>query len=81
MRVLSFLFGGLLLIAGVSAVLIADQQRQDSIEQAERELEKAEQRLVEAEAENLDLAEILTSLRSAIAAQEDELADTEGFLK
>lgn len=81
MRVLSLVFGGLLLIAGVSAVLIADQQRQESVEQARLELEKAEERLAEANAANLDLAEILTSLRSAIAEQEDELADTDGFLK
>jgi septal ring factor EnvC (AmiA/AmiB activator) len=81
MRVLSFVFGGLLLVVGVSAVLIADRQRQEAVEQARSELERAEERLAEAQTANLELAEILTSLRSAIAEQEDELADTEGFLK
>jgi septal ring factor EnvC (AmiA/AmiB activator) len=81
MRIVAVVLGALLLIGGGVVVVVADEQRQAAVEQAHEEAERAEQRLAEAEAENLDLAERLTALRSAIAELDDSLADTEGFLE
>lgn len=80
MRVLSFSIGVLLIIAGASAVIIADQQREQAVVSARLALEDAEERLASAQELNLTLAESLTALRSTIAEQERDLADTEGFL-
>ncbi len=81
MRTTAFVLGGLLLVAGASAVVLADQQRQQAVAQAREELEDAEARREAARAENLELAGTLTALRVTIAEQQDRLADTEGFLK
>lgn len=62
-------------------MVLADQEREASIEHARQNVADLEQSLDDARRLNLSLAEALTTLRSAIAAQEDLLADTEGFLE
>lgn len=62
-------------------MVLADQEREASIENARQNVADLEESLDDARKTNLSLAEALTTLRSAIAAQEDLLADTEGFLE
>ncbi|UYO96516.1 hypothetical protein OED01_13015 [Microbacterium sp. M28] len=81
MRILSFVLGGVLLLAGAGAVVLADQQRQDAVDQARTQLEDAGARLDSARAANRELAEELAPLRLAVAELEERLADTEGFLE
>ena len=81
MRILSFVLGGMLLLAGAGAVVLADQQRQDAVDQARTQLEDARARLDSARAANRELAEKLVPLRLEVAELEERLADTDGFLE
>ena len=81
MRILSFVLGGMLLLAGAGAVVLADQQRQDAVDQARTQLEDARARLDSARAANRELAEKLVPLRFEVAELEERLADTDGFLE
>ena len=81
MRILSFVLGGMLLLAGTGAVVLADQQRQDAVDQARTQLEDARARLDSARAANRELAEKLVPLRLEVAELEERLADTDGFLE
>lgn len=81
MRWVAFVLGGLLVLGGGALIVIADQERTAAVVQARKAVESAEQRLESARSENLMLAERLTALRSAIADQDDRLAQTEGFLE
>ncbi|GAB3601645.1 hypothetical protein [Microbacterium tumbae] len=81
MRVFAFVLGGLLLIAGASAVVIADQEREAAVEQARADLLEQQQRLAGAIEDNRVLAGTLSALRETIAEQGERLADTEGFLQ
>lgn len=62
-------------------MVLADQERETSIEHARQNVADLERSLDDAREANLALAEALTTLRSAIADQEALLADTEGFLE
>ncbi|KDA05017.1 hypothetical protein DC31_03075 [Microbacterium sp. CH12i] len=81
MRILAFGVGGLLLLGGGALVVLADQEQEAGVERARQNVAELEQDLEDARADNLALAETLTSLRAAIAAQENQVADTEGFLE
>lgn len=81
MRIFALGLGALLLLGGGALVVLADQEREASIENARQNVADLEESLDDARKTNLSLAEALTTLRSAIAAQEDLLADTEGFLE
>lgn len=81
MRILALGLGSLLLLGGGTLVVLADQERQAAIDQANQTVSVLEQQLDSHLAENLTDAETLTSLRSAIAEQEAQLADAEGFLE
>jgi len=81
MRIFALALGGLLLASGAVLVVLADQERVAAIEHARQNVVVAERALERAREENLSHAEVLTTLRSAIAEQEAQLADTEGFLK
>jgi septal ring factor EnvC (AmiA/AmiB activator) len=80
-RVASVMLGGALLIAGASAIALADQQRVDAVEQARAQVERAEERLASAREDERELADQLATLNETIAEQDEELADTEGFLR
>lgn len=81
MRGLAVGVGGLLLVGGLVLVVVADQERAASVAAVRAEIAQVEQRLEESHGENLDLAEQLTALRTKIAEQDAELADTTGFLQ
>ncbi|MGM7669172.1 hypothetical protein [Microbacterium sp. A93] len=81
MRIFTLGLGGLLLLSGVVLVVLADQEREVALEQATRNVVVLEQSLERARAMNLTHAETLTTLRSAIADEQAQLADTEGFLE
>lgn len=80
MRGLAVVTGGLLLIGGTVLVMVADQQRVDALAEARAAVVQAEEQLDATRDANYLLAEQLTSLRTAIAEQETQLADTTGFL-
>lgn len=80
MRGLAVVTGGLLLIGGTVLVVVADQQRVDSLAEARAAVVQAEEQLDATRDANYLLAEQLTALRTAIAEQETQLADTTGFL-
>lgn len=81
MRRLAVVVGGLLLVSGVALVVIADQERASGVAAVRAEVQRIEQQVDSSREENLELAEKLTALRSQIAEQDAELADTTGFLK
>lgn len=80
MRGVAVVVGGVLLIGGAAMVVLADQQRVDALAEARAAVEQAEDSLQDVRDANYRLAEKLTSLRSRIADQESELADSTGFL-
>lgn len=80
MRGLAVVTGSLLLIGGTVLVVVADQQRVDALAEARAAVEQAEDQLDATRDANYLLAEQLTALRTAIAEQETQLADTTGFL-
>lgn len=81
MRIFALGLGGLLLLGGGALVVLADQERQAAVEQADHAVTVLEQRLELEREANLADAETLTALRSAIAEQEAQLASAEGFLE
>lgn len=80
MRNLAVAVGCLLLVGGISLVVIADQERLESIAAVKAEIVRIERALDESRGENLELAEKLTALRSQLADQDVDIADTTGFL-
>lgn len=80
MRNLAVAVGCLLLVGGISLVVIADQERLESIAAVKAEIVRIERALHESRDENLELAEKLTALRSQLADQDADIADTTGFL-
>jgi septal ring factor EnvC (AmiA/AmiB activator) len=81
MRSLAVAVGCLLLLGGVALVAIADQERLESIAAVKAEIVRVERALDESRGENRELAEKLTALRSQLAEQDAEIADTTGFLQ
>ena len=81
MRNLAVVVGGLLLVGGAVAVVVADQERASAVAEVKAQIQQVEQELDASRGENLQLAEKLTALRSQIAEQDARLADTTGFLK
>ncbi|WEK62081.1 MAG: hypothetical protein P0Y60_04805 [Candidatus Microbacterium colombiense] len=81
MRGLAVVVGGLLLVGGAVLVAVADQERVAGVEAVKAQIEKTETLLRDTRAENLELAEKLTALRTAIAEQDAEITDSAGFLK
>lgn len=80
MRNLAVAVGCLLLVGGISLVVIADQERLESIAAVKAEIVRIERALDESRGENLELAEKLTALRSQLADQDADIADMTGFL-
>lgn len=80
MRSLAVVVGGILLLGGAALLVVADQERAAGVAAVKVEIARIEQVLAESQAENLELAERLTALRSRIAEQDAELNDTTGFL-
>lgn len=81
MRGLAVVVGSLLLVGGAALVVVADQERAAVVAEVRTQIERLEQKLEGSRGENLELAEQLTALRSQIAEQDAELAETTGFLK
>ncbi len=81
MRNLAVAVGCLLLLGGITLVAIADQERLTAFAAVKAEIVRVERALDESRGENLELAEKLTALRSQLAEQDTELADTTGFLQ
>lgn len=81
MRRLAIAVGCLLLFGGVALVGIADQQRAAAVAAVKAEIVRVERALDESNGENLELAARLTALRSEIAEQDQQIADTTGFLQ
>lgn len=81
MRNLAVAVGCLLLLGGITLVAIADQERLTAVAAVKAEIVRVERALDESRGENLELAEKLTALRSQLAEQDAELADTTGFLQ
>lgn len=80
MRNLAVAVGCLLLLGGVVVVALADHERAAAVDAVKAEIVRVERALDESQGENLELAEKLTALRSQIAEQDGEIADTTGFL-
>lgn len=81
MRILALALGALLLVGGGALVVLADQEREATLEQMQQNVAVLDANLERARTENLQRAEQLTSLRSAIAEQRAQLADTDEFLE
>lgn len=81
MRGLAVVVGSLLLVGGGALVVVADQQRAAAVADIEAQIAHLEKELQTSRDDNLHLAEQLTALRSQIAEQDAEIADTTGFLK
>lgn len=81
LRIFALGLGALLLLSGGVLVVLADQERQAAVAQAQQNVDDLERSLADSRRSNLLLAEALSTLRSAIADQEDLLADTAGFLE
>jgi type II secretory pathway pseudopilin PulG len=81
MRVVVVIIGGVLVLGGGAFVAVADQQRVAALEQAEAAVEHAQQELESRVDAKLDLAGTLCALRSLLAEQDAQLADTTGFLR
>lgn len=81
MRNLAVAVGCLLLLGGITLVAIADQERLTAVAAVKAEIVRVERALDESRGENLELAEKLTALRSKLAEQDTEIADTTGFLQ
>ncbi|MGH3690072.1 MAG: hypothetical protein ACRDT7_07955 [Microbacterium sp.] len=81
MRNLAVAVGCLLLLGGITLVAIADQERLTAVAAVKAEIVRVERALDESRGENLELAEKLTALRSQLAEQDAEIADTTGFLQ
>lgn len=80
MRSLAVAVGCLLLVGGITLVAIADQERMASIAAVKAEIARVEGALNVSRGENRELAEKLTALRSKLAEQDAQIADTTGFL-
>ncbi|WP_144876798.1 hypothetical protein [Microbacterium sp. 1.5R] len=80
MRRLAVIVGGLLLVGGAVIIVVADQQRVDALAEVQAAVVHAEDDLETARSANYALAEQLTALRTQIAAQDAQLADSTGFL-
>lgn len=81
MRVVTLVLGGLLLVGGATLVVVSDMQRVEALEQVQQQVQRSEQRLAATRESNYRLAEQLTALRTHVAEQESQLADTSGFLQ
>jgi hypothetical protein len=81
MRIVALTLGCLLLLSGAAIVVLADQEREATLEQTRQSVVVLEQSLERARELNVSSAERLTTLRSAIAEQRAQLADSDGFLK
>ena len=81
MRILALALGALLLVGGGALVVLADQEREATLEQMQQNVAVLDANLERARTENLQRAEQLTALRSAIAEQRAQLADTDEFLE
>lgn len=80
MRSLAVAVGCLLLLGGITVVAIADQERLESIAAVKAEIVRIERALEATRGDNLELAAQLTALRSQLAEQDAQIADTTGFL-
>lgn len=80
MRRLAVIVGSLLLVGGGVLVVVADQERQASLDAVRAQIAQVDQRADGAREQNLELAGRLTALRSQIAAQDAALLDATGFL-
>ncbi|KAB1889667.1 hypothetical protein F6W69_16620 [Microbacterium oxydans] len=80
MRGLAVAVGCLLLVGGITVVAIADQERLESIAAVKAEIVRIERALETTRGDNRELAEQLTALRSQLAEQDAQIADTTGFL-
>ena len=80
MRGLAVAVGCLLLVGGITVVAIADQERLESIAAVKAEIVRIERALETTRSDNLALAAQLTALRSQLAEQDAQIADTTGFL-
>ncbi len=80
MRGLAVAVGCLLLVGGITVVAIADQERLESIAAVKAEIVRIERALETTRGDNLELAAQLTALRSQLAEQDAQIADTTGFL-
>lgn len=79
-KVVTFLAGALLLGGGALVIVAADQERVAALDAVKARVDQAEDHLDATKADNMRLAETLTTLRSQIAEQEKQLADKNGFL-
>ncbi|NYF29250.1 MULTISPECIES: hypothetical protein [unclassified Microbacterium] len=80
MRGLAVAVGCLLLVGGITVVAIADQERLESIAAVKAEIVRIEHALKMTRDDNRELAAQLTALRSQLAEQDAQIADTTGFL-
>ena len=80
MRGLAVAVGCLLLVGGITVVAIADQERLESIAAVKAEIVRIERALETTRSDNRELAAPLTALRSQLAEQDAQIADTTGFL-
>lgn len=80
MRGLAVAVGCLLLVGGITVVAIADQERLESIAAVKAEIVRIERALEATRSDNRELAAQLTALRSQLAEQDAQIADTTGFL-
>lgn len=81
MRIFALALGGLLLIGGGALVVLADQERQAAVAQTQDGIASLDEAIRQAKAANVLLFDRLAEVRRALAAQEQELADDEGFLE
>jgi len=81
MRIFALAVGCLLLIGGGALVVLADQERQAAVAQAQEGIDALDDAIIRAQAANVVLFDRLAEVRRALDAQEQELADDTGFVE
>lgn len=80
MRRVAVFSGGLLLIVAVVLIALADAQRVDSVQQIRTAIAQKQTELDGVRDANYKMATKVTAMRSQVAQQDAELADSTGLL-
>ncbi|MFT4157506.1 MAG: hypothetical protein QM630_06205 [Microbacterium sp.] len=81
MRIIGVIVGAVVLLGSGALVVAADQERLAALDEARDAVAEKREQLEKSRAVNEELTEALSTLRSQIAEQDKQLADTTGMLQ